>query len=68
MGVRKIENLVNKLLKTVESARIDSRKFDDGNMAAGIRARKIFQAIKEESQFARNEILRLKKRREDENS
>jgi len=63
MAIRKIENLVNRLLVTVESARFDCRKFDDGNLSAGIRARKVFQKIREEALFAREEIQRLRRKR-----
>lgn len=63
MAVRKIENLLNKLIDTMESARTDCRKFDDGNLSAGVRARKIFQQVREDSFFARKEIQRLRRKR-----
>ena len=47
----------DRLIKLVESAADDIQKAEGGNKAAGTRARKIMQDVKNEAQQVRQDIL-----------
>lgn len=50
----------DRLIKLVESAAEDIQKAEGGNKAAGTRARKIMQDVKNAAQDVRKEILELR--------
>jgi len=57
-----MEELLNKIVETVDSIREDAAKFEDkGNSAAGTRVRKAMQTIKALAQDTRNYVSESKK-------
>jgi hypothetical protein len=57
-----MEDLLNQIVETVNSARIDAAKFEEKqNGAAGTRVRKAMQTIKTLAQDVRNHVSDAKK-------
>lgn len=59
--MRKIENMVAKIVEKLLDTQKDMKKFDRGNQRAGVRIRKVMQEIKGMAQEVREEIQVIKK-------
>lgn len=55
--------MLTKLLEEVMGAEKDTRKFDNGNKAAGLRVRKDMQAIRSRAKLIRKEIQIVRRER-----
>lgn len=55
--------MLDDLIKTAAKSEADLRKFDSGNTAAGIRARKRMQVIRQKAKKIRFQIQRVRKER-----
>ena len=51
--------------RVIDKCEVDLRKFDHGNAAAGIRARKMLQEIRFKSKDIRDKIIEVRKLRQD---
>lgn len=56
-------DMLEKLLYKAKKTEVDLRKFDNGNAAAGIRARRTLQEVKDNIKIIRAEIQKIKKAR-----
>jgi len=65
--MRKIENMVTKIVEKILESELDVKKFDRGNQRAGLRIRKVMQQIRWMAHEVRMEIQIIKKYRKKSN-
>ena len=65
--MRKIENMVVKMVEKILESELDVKKFDRGNQRAGLRIRKVMQQIRAMAHEIRTEIQIIKKYRKKSN-
>lgn len=58
-----IVKLLHMMLRRVEKTEVDARKFDNGNISAGVRVRKQMQKVRKEAKTIRKEIQKGRKKR-----
>lgn len=57
----KTTKMLEDLIATARQAEVDLRKFDNGNITAGIRARKVMQKIRDKAYDIRKQIQKIRK-------